>query len=171
MKSIYSFIFLAFLSACATDIKIYEGQKPALLLESYLNGKMKAHGVVMDRSDEVTRRFIVYLDTSWKNNVGTLREDFEWADGEKTQRIWTITKLSEGKYEGTAADILGVAKGESAGNAFHWTYSMNLKMKDSDYHVKFNDWMYLVDDKVLINEAKIYWYGIYGGKVLISFQK
>ncbi|MBC7421764.1 MAG: DUF3833 domain-containing protein [Bdellovibrio sp.] len=171
MKTILGLLFLAFLSACSTSIKSYEGQKPPLLLESYFNGKMKAHGLVMNRADEVTRRFVVSLDTSWKNNVGTLREDFEWSDGEKTQRIWTIKKIADGKYEGTASDIDGIAIGESAGNAFHWTYKMDLKTKDSSFYVKFQDWMYLVDEKTLINEAKIYWYGIYGGKVLISFQK
>lgn len=171
MKFIYTLICIVFLSACSTAIKTYEGQKPTLVLESYFNGKMKAHGLVMDRSDEVTRRFTVSLNTTWKANVGTLQEDFEWSDGEKTQRIWTITKVADGKYQGTAPDIDGIAIGESAGNAFHWTYKMNLKTADSSYDVKFQDWIFLVDENILINEAKIYWHGIYGGKVLISFKK
>ncbi len=171
MKTIFTIIYLLILCACSTTIKTYEGQKPALLLESYFNGKMQAHGLVMNRSDEVTRRFVVNLDTTWKGNIGTLREDFEWSDGEKTQRVWTIKKIADGKYEGTASDIDGIAIGESAGNAFHWTYKMDLKTTSSSFYVKFDDWMYLVDEKTLINEAKIYWYGLYGGKVLISFQK
>lgn len=48
---------------------------------------------------------------------------------------------------------------------------MDLKIKDSSYRVRFDDWMYLTSEKVLINESKIFWYGIYAGKVLISFHK
>jgi hypothetical protein len=164
MKYILGFLFLLSLTSCtSTQIKNYENEKPQLILENYLNGKMKAHGLVMDRSGSVTRRFVVDLNTTWKDNVGTLVEDFDWADGEKTQRIWTIKKTAAGKYEGTASDILNTAQGESAGNAFHWTYKMDLKVKDSSYRVSFDDWMYLVDEKVLINRAQISWYGFHVG--------
>ena len=171
MLKVAALFFLFLAAACGTTIKQYENEKPKLVLENYFTGKMVAHGLVMNGSGEVTRRFVVTINTTWKDNVGTLIEDFIWNDGEKTQRIWTIKKLAEGKYEGTAADILGVAIGESAGNAFHWTYKMDLKVKDSSYRVSFDDWMYLVDDKVLINKAKIYYFGIHTGEVLISFVK
>ena len=175
MKKIFNskliLILVTVLSSCATNIKDYEKEKPKLVLENYFNGKMTAHGLVMNGSSEVTRRFVVTINSTWKDNIGTLVEDFDWNDGEKTQRIWTIKKLSEGKYEGTAGDILGLAIGESAGNAFHWTYKMDLKVKDSSYRVSFDDWMYLVDEKVLINKAKIYYFGIHTGEVLISFTK
>ncbi len=171
MKKIYGLVLMMVLSACATNIKDYENEKPKLVLENYFNGKMVAHGLVMNGSSEVTRRFVVTINTSWKDNIGTLVEDFDWNDGEKTQRIWTIKKIADGRYEGTAPDILGVAIGESAGNAFHWTYKMDLKVKDSSYRVSFDDWMYLVDEKVLINKAKIYYFGIHTGEVLISFTK
>lgn len=171
MIKMAALFFFSLLTACGTTIKQYENEKPKLVLENYFNGKMVAHGLVMNRSGEVTRRFLVTINTTWKDNVGTLVEDFDWSDGEKSQRIWTIKKLAEGKYEGAASDILGVAIGESAGNAFHWTYKMDLKVKDSSYRVSFDDWMYLVDEKVLINRAKIYYFGIRTGEVLISFIK
>jgi hypothetical protein len=171
MKRLLPLLILLLSVGCSTSIKVYENEKPELILENYLNGKMQAQGLVMDRSGVVTRRFVVSLNTTWKDNIGTLQEDFVWSDGEKTQRIWTIKKLAEGKYEGTASDILGVAVGESAGNAFHWSYKMDLKVKDSTYRVSFDDWMYLVTDKVLINQAKISWKGFNAGQVLISFTK
>lgn len=162
----------ALLSACSSPtVKTYEAEKPKLTLESYFNGKMKGHGIVMDRSGEVTRRFVVQLDGQWTGNTGTLKEDFVWADGEKSQRIWTLIKNAEGQYEGTASDVIGKAKGASAGNAFNWTYTMDLKTKDSRYNINFDDWMYLVDENVLLNEATMYFYGFRVGKVLISFDK
>lgn len=160
------------LGACSSpNVKKYEAEKPKLTLEGYFNGKMKGHGVVMSRSGEVTRRFVVQLDGQWTGATGVLKEDFVWADGEKSQRIWTLTKTADGKYEGTAGDVIGKADGASAGNAFNWTYKMDLKTKDSSYNINFDDWMFLVDENVLINEATMYWYGIRVGKVLISFDK
>lgn len=171
MKALFSCMFLILFCSCATKISRYEKETPKLVLENYFNGKMSAHGLVMNRAGEVTRRFEVKLNTTWNGSIGTLTEDFLWNNNEKTQRIWTITKISDGVYEGRASDILGVAKGESAGNAFHWTYKMNLPVDDSTYHVSFNDWMFLTNEKILINQAKISWYGIHAGEVLISFTK
>lgn len=162
----------ALISSCSSPtVKIYEAEKPKLTLEGYFNGKMKGHGVVMSRSGEVTRRFVVQLDGQWTGQTGILKEDFAWADGEKSQRIWTLTKKTEGQYEGTAGDVIGKAEGASAGNAFNWSYVMDLKTKDSRHNISFDDWMYLVDENVLINEANMYFYGFRVGKVLISFDK
>ena len=163
--------YFLILAGCSTSIKVYEKETPKLILENYFNGRMVANGLVMDRAGQVTRRFKVQLNTVWKENIGTLTEDFVWNNGEKTQRIWTIKKLSEGSYQGSAADILGIAVGEQAGNAFHWTYKMDLPVDHTSYRVHFNDWMYLTDEKVLINKAQITWFGIHAGEVLISFTK
>jgi Protein of unknown function (DUF3833) len=171
MKLILGVLIMSLFTACTTSIKDYASEKPALVLENYLNGKMTAHGLFMDRFGKVKKRFTVLLDSTWIDNVGTLKENFDWSDGRKTQRIWTITKTAEGKYTGTAADVDGFATGESSGNAFHWTYTMNLDVDGSIYKVSFDDWMYLINDKVLINKAVMSKFGIRLGEVLITFYK
>jgi len=164
-------ILLSLISCTSTDIKKYAHEKPQLSLEEYFNGPVTGHGLVMDRSGQVLRRFVVKINCSWVNGVGTLDEDFVWSDGEVSKRIWTLRKLENGDYEGRADDILGIARGMTAGNAFNWSYRMDIKTKDSSFRIKFDDWMYLVDDKVLINEATMSWYGFHAGKILISFTK
>ena len=72
---------LGFLAFTLTSYKDYQSEKPALVLENYLNGKMTAHGLFMDRFGKVKKRFTVSLDTTWAGNVGTLKEDFDWSDG------------------------------------------------------------------------------------------
>lgn len=172
MKALFTLFLLVSVSACSgLNVKQYQNEKPTLDLEQYFNGHLTAHGLVMNRSGEVTRRFVVKMSAEWKDHVGILQEDFAWADGEKSQRVWTIKKLPDGKYQGTAADVIGTADGEASGNAFSWGYKMDLKTKDSEHKISFDDWMYLVDDKVLINEASMSWYGIRVGKILISFTK
>jgi hypothetical protein len=166
-----SILLVSLIGCTSTNVDLYKNEKPVLQLDQYFNGKLKGYGVVMNRSGEVTRRFVVAMDATWQNNIGTLKEDFEWSDGEKSQRVWTINKLENNQFQGKAPDVDGAADGKSAGNAFNWTYKINLKVKDSSYNLKFDDWMYLVDDKVLINEATMYWYGFRAGKILISFNK
>ncbi|MBC7464942.1 MAG: DUF3833 domain-containing protein [Bdellovibrio sp.] len=153
------------------SIKKYENTQPKLVLENYLNGKMTAHGVFMKRSGYVEKTFTVALNTTWKDNVGTLVEDFVWSDGTKSTRTWTITKQSNGTYIGTAPDVVGQAIGESAGNAYHWNYVLKLPVDDTTYDITFDDWMFLVDNKVMLNKAVMTKYGFRVGEVLISFTK
>lgn len=162
---------LLLVGCSSTPIKTYSDRKPTLVLENYLNGKMKAHGLFMKRSGVVDRTFVVQLNTTWKGNVGTLIEDFDWSDGTKTSRTWTITKQTDGTYIGTASDVIGQAIGESAGNAFHWTYDLRLPVGEKTYDIHFEDWMFLVDQQTLINKAVMTKYGFRVGEVLISFDK
>jgi hypothetical protein len=142
-----------------------------LLLEDFFNGKSTAHGQVMSRSGTVTRRFTVHIDSSWIGNVGTLKEEFEWSDGEKTSRVWTVKKTGESSYEGTAADIIGTAIGASLGHSFFWKYRMLVNTGKATCKIRFDDRLYKVGEKILLNESVMYWYGLRVGKILISFQK
>jgi len=103
--------------------------------------------------------------------VGTLDESFEYSDGTKQKRIWKLTEVSPGKYIGKADDVVGEAIGESAGNALNWTYTLALPVDKDIYNVQFNDWMYLVTPKVMINKAQMSKFGIYLGEVTLSFYK
>jgi NOL1/NOP2/fmu family ribosome biogenesis protein len=39
------------------------------------------------------------------------------------------------------------------------------------YEVQFDDWMYLVDERVMLNKARMSKFGIYLGEVTLSFTK
>ena len=101
-----------------------------------------------------------------------LDEHFLFNDGEKSFRQWRIKKLAGNQYEGRADDVVGKATGVSAGNALNWRYLLDLKLDSgSTVRVKFNDWMFLQSDGVLLNRAKMSKFGIELGQVTISFQK
>ena len=172
MKYFLGLISCVYLFGCTTSVKQYQNEKPILQLDSYLNGVLVAQGVFMDRWGTVKKRFVVDMKANWTaDGIGTLIEDFKWSDGSKTQRIWTLKKLADGKYEGTAADVDGKALGEAAGNAFNWSYTMNLDVDGTIWKVQFDDWMFLVDEKTLLNKAVMSKWGFRLGEVLISFQK
>ena len=96
----------------------FKDQKPRLIIEDYLSGNVKAWGVLQNRSGKVTRQFKADLNGKWDGSQLILDEVFNWTDGEKQTRQWTITKIDEHNYEGTASDVVGKAKGYSYGPAF-----------------------------------------------------
>ena len=164
------------LFACSSpSVTQYANEKPNLDLSEYFNGTIDAYGIFTDRSGEVKKRFTVLLVAQWKvvdgKKVGTLDESFDFSDGTKQKRIWTLTETAPGKYIGRADDVVGDALGESAGNALNWAYTLALPVDGTIYHVQFNDWMYLVTPKVMLNKAKMSKFGIDLGEVTLSFYK
>ncbi|MEM9738441.1 MAG: DUF3833 domain-containing protein [Pseudomonadota bacterium] len=142
-----------------------------LVLEEYFEGETSAYGIFEDRFGKVRRTFKVDIEGTVESGVLTLNERFVYDDGERDTRIWTIEILGDGKYRGTAGDVPGYATGEVAGNAFNWKYKVDLKVGDSTWNVGFDDWMYLLEDGVLMNRAYVTRYGIEIGQVTIAFQK
>ena len=166
----------ALLTACAAPVPAdYASEKPALDLATYFNGELSAHGVFTDRSGKVVRRFTVLMKCSWTGDDGVLNEDFTYSDGEKQRRVWRLKKLrgpgNEGRYTGTADDVVGTAQGQAAGNAFQWKYTLNLPVDGKVYEVQFDDWMYLMDERVMLNKAVMSKFGLRLGEVTLAFQK
>ena len=160
------------LGGCASQsIDQYRAEKPELDLQKYFNGTLDAYGVFTDRSGAVVKRFTVVMNCSWRGNEGVLDEDFTYSDGMTQKRVWRLTKLPDGKYTGTAGDVIGTAQGQARGNAFYWTYTLSLPVDGSVYEVRFDDWMYLMTDKVMLNKATMSKFGVKLGEVTLSFTK
>jgi hypothetical protein len=162
----------AVLAGCAgPEITDYAKETPLLDLRQYFNGTLDAYGVFLDRSGKVARRFTVVMNCSWNGADGVLDEDFVYSDGEKQKRVWRMKYLGEGRYSGTAGDVIGTALGQTSGNAFRWGYTLSLPVGDKVYEVQFDDWMYLMDDRVMLNKAVMSKFGIYLGEVQLTFVK
>jgi hypothetical protein len=149
----------------------YAAEKPVLALEKYFNGELVAHGLFTDRGGKVVRRFTVLMKCSWTGDDGVLDEDFTYSDGKKERRVWRLKKQPDGRYTGTADDVIGTAQGQASGNAFRWAYTLRLPVDGSVYEVQFDDWMYLVDERVMLNKAVMSKFGIRLGEVTLAFTK
>ncbi len=160
------------LSGCGShSIERYRTSEPALDLKTYFTGPIKAWGVVQNRRGEVTRRFDVEMIGSWSGDIGTLEEHFDYYDGKTQKRVWTIRKTADGRYEGTAGDILGTAQGQAEGSAMRWAYVMDLPVGDKTYRITFDDWMFLMNDGVLINRSYLKKFGITVAELTLFMQK
>ena len=163
---------MGMLAGCAgPSVQEYAQERPVLDLRQYFNGPLTAHGMFTDRSGKVVKRFTVVMRASWAGETGTLDEDFTYSDGSKQRRVWTLRKTAPGRFIGTAPDVVGEAIGEVAGNALRWQYVLALPVDGTVYHVDFEDWMFLMDDKVMLNRAAMSKFGFSLGAVTLSFSK
>lgn len=166
-------IFLSFATGCSTiDVSQYKENTPTLNLYEYFIGKTTGYGIVQDRKGNLTRQFVVDIVGSVNSDSNlVLEENFFWNDGEKSQRTWTIAKKNNHQYLGNAPDVIGVATGLSYGNVLYWSYVLNLKIEESRWKIRFDDWMFLQPDGVLLNKASMTKFGLQVGEVTIVFKK
>ena len=171
----FALLLLALAAGCSSvDPQVYAKEQPPLDLRRYFDGTIEGHGAFVNRSGVAERRFVVRIAASWQGEVGTLDEDFVWSDGKREKRVWTLRPVpgQPGHWRGTAPDVVGEARGVVAGNALHWTYVLALQTDGgSTYRIDFDDWMYLVDERVLLNRAVMRFWGFRVGEVLISFRR
>jgi hypothetical protein len=160
------------LSGCAgVSVESYKSETPVFSLREYFNGPVRAWGIFTDRSGQVQKRFSVEMNCSWQGEAGTLDESFLYSDGTRQRRIWHLLDRGQGRFEGRADDVVGVALGETSGNAFRWSYTMALKVGEQVWHVEFDDWMYLMDGQVLLNKSAMSKWGFHLGDVTLSFSR
>ena len=154
-----------------SDVRTYQDDGPALVLERYFSGHVKAHGILQNRRGRVIRRFDIDMHGDWHGDTGQLEESFRFYDGARQHRVWKITKIGEGRYVGRADDIDGEAHGTLAGNTVLWCYTMRIPVKGRTYRIAFDDWMFLMEDGVLLNRSYLKKFGIKVAELSIVMQK
>ena len=155
------------------NVNRYKNVKPMLILEEYFSGKIEAWGLFEDVFGIIRKKFTCSITGNWEKKTNTLiiNEGFIYDDGTKENRIWKLIKINNHTYEGTTDNIVGIAKGYTCGNTFHWKYKFQLPMYGRKTIVNFNDFMYLQDSKVIINKAVMSKFGIKLGTVFLFFKK
>ena len=160
------------LGGCAgPQIADFAADQPVLDLREYFNGTLDAYGLFTDRSGKVVKRFTVVMQCRWQGDEGVLDEDFSYADGTTQKRIWRLKRFADGRYTGTAGDVIGEAQGQARGNAFNWQYTLALPVDGRVWNVAFDDWMFLMDGRVMLNKAVMSKWGLRLGEVTLSFVK
>lgn len=171
-RRILAWLSVLLLAACAApDVRDYQSEQPVLELRRYFDGKLTGYGIFTDRQGAVKARFVVDLFGRWQGNEGTLEEDFRYSDGRRERRVWHLRQLGPGRYVGRADDVVGPALGEAAGNSLRWNYTLRLPVDGKVHEVQFDDWMVLVDERVMLNKATMSKFGFRLGEVTLSFVK
>ena len=160
------------LAGCAgVEVERHRGETPVLDLRRYFDGTIDGWGMFQDRSGAAIKRFHVVIEARWSGNTGTLDESFSWSDGTTSRRVWTLTDLGDGRWRGTADDVIGAASGEAAGSALRWRYRLALPVDGKVVEVDMDDWMYMIDPAVMLNRTTMSKFGFHLGEVTLSFRK
>lgn len=160
------------LGCASMDVDSYRDQSPALVLEEFFDGPVKAWGIVQNRKGTVVQRMKVDIDGSFADDELVLNETFEYSLGEGAEtRVWKIKRLGNGMYSGSANDIDSEAVGQSFGNAFNWKYQMDLPVGERTYRVQFNDWFWAFDENTIMNKAYIKKFGLVFAEVTLFMQR
>ena len=164
---------LLVLAGCSTSQEeLYSKKEPALTVQQYFNGKVTAYGMVQNRSDEVSRRFTAVIKGNWPNSEkGTLHEEFIFDDGEKQTRDWVFTFIDQHNFIGTAPDVVGIAHGSQYGNSIHLKYVLAVKNNGKTIDLSVDDWLYAIDNKIVLNKSTLNKFGITFGYITIAFIK
>lgn len=169
-RSLLALCLLALTACSSVDISDFRNEKPLLDLKSYFDGTIDAWGIVRNRDGTISQRFTVVILASWQGDTGTLDESFTYTDGRTQKRVWTLTKQGD-RYVGRAADVVGEAIGETAGNAFRFRYVLDFPRGDGTVHLDVDDWMYLMDERTMLNRSSISKLGFEVAQVNLSFRK
>lgn len=159
------------LLGCTHKIDQYKEQEPKANIKEFFNGEIKAWGIVQDWRGQVVQRMDVDMVGKWEGDKGVLEEEFTYYDGTKQQRTWNLIKINDKIYEGTAGDIIGKAKGEASGSALNWHYTMDIPVSGKTYRLKLDDWMWQMNDGVLINRSYIKKFGITVAELTLFMKK
>lgn len=172
MRTLILVALVMMINACGNvDLDDYASTEPQLQLETFFDGNLVAYGLVLDRSGALIRRFDVELVASWVGNKGVIKEWFEFDDGERTTRTWQIENLGDNHYQGTAEDVVGIAKGRAKGSALYWQYDLKIPIGDDIYEVTLDDWMFLMDERRLFNKTTMSKWGFDVGELIIYIEK
>ena len=172
MRFLSLFILILLLNGCSEmKPEDYKNTKPIIKIEEYFKGNVKAWGMLQGRSGEVKRQFVADMTGKFDGQNLILDETFIWNDGEKQERRWTIKKVGDNRYEGTAPDVVGVAKGVSFGSAFKFEYQLLTPYKGKKIKIRFDDWIFKQDEKTAINKATLTKFGFKVGELTVFFVK
>lgn len=169
---------LLFLSTCLllggchnVDVDHYRETQPRLDLREFFSVPVDAWGMFQKRGGEVVKRFHVRILGRSEGERLILDERFTYSDGSTQQRVWTLTPDGPGRWRGRAADVVGEARGEVAGNTFRWRYTLSLPVEEDVYEVQLDDWMYLIDENTLANRSFMSKFGVEVGQITLFFRR
>ena len=169
---LFPLICLTLLQACSSvSVSDYAENKPVMIVPEFFNGALSAHGIVKNRSGKVIRYFSASINAYWENGIGTLDEVFIFDDGEEQRRIWKLVKDESGSYIGSANDVVGTTRLEAAGNSLFLNYVLQVPYGDDTLEINVDDKMYLVSDRILLNESIMTKWGFEVGQVTLVIEK
>lgn len=163
----------AFFSGCRSmQPSQFAGSTPQLDPMAFFEGPTRSWAVIENRRGDPTSQFRAELVGRREGDVLHVTQNFTFAGGRTQERLWQFRRVDANRYEATANDVVGTARGEAWGNVFRWSYrtagSRRGFIDDLDYDL----WMYLMEDgETLINRVTITKFGVVVARTTEYFRR
>ncbi|TVR46454.1 MAG: DUF3833 family protein, partial [Rhodobacteraceae bacterium] len=143
--------FLGFQAQKPAD---YAQLEPVMDIRKHLSGPIRCEGVIYGPTGRVSSRFTADMEGCWDGNRGVLAEKFSYDSGSKQDREWRLTIGNDGRIQAEADDLVGQGSGTQSGSSVRLTYTIRLPESAGGHALQVTDWMYLVDDKTIVNRSQ-----------------
>jgi hypothetical protein len=176
MKKIQIFLMsilcLIFPGCQNNSIEYYSQRKSKVDLRSFFSDEIEGWGAIFDYQGRQSRSFHVRIKASWQDqDNGVLDEWFDFDDGEKTERKWSVSFSDNQMFVANARDVIDDAKGRQDGNAINMKYVLEVPYNGSLINLKMDDWMYLVEEDIILNRTSMKKFGFKVGEIILFMKK
>jgi hypothetical protein len=149
----------------------YAALEPVMDIRKHLSGPIRCEGVIYGPNGRVSSRFTADMEGRWDGNRGVLAEKFSYDSGTKQDREWRLTIGNDGRIQADADDLVGQGSGAQSGNSVRLTYTIRLPESAGGHALQVTDWMYLVDDKTIVNRSQFRKFGVKVAELVATMRR
>lgn len=149
----------------------YARLSPAMDIRKHLSGPIRCEGVIYGPAGRVTSRFTADMMGSWDGNRGVLAEDFSYDSGTRQSREWRLSLGNDGRILADADDLVGQGQGQQEGATVQLRYTIRLPESAGGHVLQVTDWMYLVDERTIINRSQFRKFGIKVAELVATMRR
>jgi hypothetical protein len=159
------------LAACApTPRPPVAAGGPAFVPERWFQGRTEGRGEFRRALGGRPSRFDMVLEGRWDGGTLTMDETFVSPEG-RWNRVWTITKLGDGRYLGRLSTGQGPAEITAAGDTVRLRYRADAPLTGRPFAARFEQTLRLRPDGTVLNTADVYKWGVRIGRSTVVFRK
>jgi hypothetical protein len=148
------------------------GSGPAFDPIAFFDGHTHSWGVIEGRSGAPTEQIITDSRGEKEGNDKLrLIQHLSFQDGTTQERDWTLWRSGVDRFDATANDMVGSAKGATTGNIFHWQWILARSPGNGLMDVTMNQWMYRLQDGSVLIRTTISKFGVIVAEVSEQFTR
>jgi hypothetical protein len=141
---------------CAMSPADFSRSGPIFDVQKFYTGHTRSTGVVETRGGKPLKPVFTETWGRMHNGVLTLVQDIRMGEEKPRRRVWQIRRVDTHRYAATTESVVGMARGESHGNAFRFSYTLALQPGNPLAHVRMTHWMYLQPDgRTMLNRVTV----------------
>ena len=161
------------LCGCASQpLAIFKDGHPVFKPEKFFTGHTHSWGIFESRSGEPTKIISTETIGHWDGSNLHFEQDLVLEPAKKQHRSWLIHRVDERHYTATGTGIVGTARGEASGNAFHLEFTLDALPGNPLGHLHMSQWMYLKADGVtMVNRDTLTKAGVILTEITEQFHK